>query len=129
MMSKQAIVLLAMLLTLQGCATTQESNTSRFWGDGGFGKMQYKDYQIEIISEPSGAKIEVDNNYIGETPLIYTGNGDLGPFNTVVVKAYPTEIGQYTQTKILSGKNILPRKLYFDMRLVPASNDVNVNIN
>lgn len=77
----------------------------------------------EIISEPPGAHIEVDSNYVGTTPVTVTLEQDgLGYLSdTIVVKALPVIDGQYTQTKILHWEDPVPKTLYFQMNLVPAN--------
>ena len=79
----------------------------------------------EVISEPSGARIEVDNDYMGTTPLTVKlrqdGFGKLS--NTIVVRALPIFDGQYTQTKVLHWEDPVPKTLFFQMNLVPANTD------
>lgn len=129
---KKIIALLALVVLISGCATSQEPNTVfktvDFFYD--MAEYHYKDYEIEIISEPPGAKIEWNNEFIGTTPLkkIINGTGGFGRF---IIKAYPISGGQYVQTKILTSMydNPLPRKIYFDMNLAPVAPSINVNIN
>jgi hypothetical protein len=69
---------------------------------------------VEYLSEPAGAKIEVNDNYIGNTPtrgvIWYRGSA------TLTIKAYPNGDGQRLQTKIIQVPPI-PQKIYFDMTL------------
>lgn len=59
------------LILISGCATTSSTenyhNATRY-------------YTLHIISEPSGVKIEVNGNYIGETPVDYTVKCSLDPY-------------------------------------------------
>lgn len=87
----------------------------------------YNQYVIHIDSDPQGAIIEWDNNYIGKTPFDYTVNGGMGDGVYVTLKATPTESGQYTQTKVLH--NPLPNNIYFVMTLVPTEPTYNINVN
>jgi len=76
-----------------------------------------------FISNPPGARIEVDGNYIGNAPLTYKWpwsyrNG--GRFNNEVeVKAYPSGPGQFPQRKFFESHGgtlpAIPSKIYFDM--------------
>ncbi len=102
-----------------GCATTQ---TKQYYDDcvetsTGY---DYYSYRIEFISDPPGAKIEWNNDYIGETPLAMRYDGHLGFLAKIIVRAYPLFSGQFVQTKIISGTSRIPRRIYFDMSLRPA---------
>jgi hypothetical protein len=60
----------------------------------------------EIITEPPGARIEVNGNYLGEAPVttrIRHHAADKVVMGTVVIKALPVEEGQFEQTKIFQG--------------------------
>jgi hypothetical protein len=87
----------------------------------------YNNYTIQIISDPPGAAIEWNNDYVGNTPYSLIYNGNMGNGATITVKATPKVPGQYVQYKIL--RNPLPSKIYFNMNLAPTSNDYNININ
>ncbi len=76
----------------------------------------------------STVKMEWDNNYIGNAPLIQTITGSMGYYKYITVKAYPIYDGQYVQRKFLLGKQPLPRTIYFDMYLKPASKEYDINI-
>lgn len=128
------ILTLGLCLGLIGCATLQqreqEPNTCIFIADSYFplaSYWSYKDYEIEIISDPPGAKIEWDNEYIGVTPLKKIMNGIRTWRKEIIVKAYPTLPGQYVQIKYLY-ENPLPRKIYFDMNLRPTMPLIDVHI-
>jgi len=91
---------------------------------------------IEIVSEPPGAHIEVNENYVGDAPCtIQVKAKDDGTFSEkTTIRALPTQAG-YTQAKFFYpfvtplGPNTVPEKLFFQMNLGPVGNDVNVNIN
>ncbi|GEM_PF-5988409 len=94
---------------------------------------------VDIISKPSGARIEIQNDDIGKTPLkiklrkfrekkeytsgyyndnwFYNG-ANAGTFLTIT--AYPVKGGQYTQFKILDSTVATPKRIFFDMNLMPA---------
>ena len=78
----------------------------------------YNEYEVEIVSDPPGAEIEWDGEYVGQTPVTYKLTGRKSFINKAVVKAYPIESGQYMQTKVL--RHPVPKKIYFDLNLAPA---------
>lgn len=88
----------------------------------------------EIISTPLGAKIEINNEYIGETPLnveiIRKQTFIVSPASLDIV-AYPSAPGQYTQKKYIAYHEQTPRKIYFNMDLIPVSprSDHKVDVN
>jgi len=101
-----------------------------------------KQFPVKIISEPLGAKIEVNDNYVGETPLTINLEGweSTRTFirsNTIV--AHPVRAGGQTQVKVFSGwsqpdqtyGDKIPYKIYFNMDLIriPEKYDININKN
>lgn len=112
-----------LLLLLIAC-TTVKTNSGKRCGS----YYEYKDYVINIISSPTGAVIEWNNNYIGKTPTQFVATGKLGNYVSATVKAYPISAGQHVQYKVV--KNPLPRTIYFDMNLVPVNKgNINIEIN
>jgi len=84
------------VLSLPGCATTQ---------------------RIEFLSEPPGARIMVNNDYVGDAPC----SADLdnsGGMGSYTVEAYPppTSSGLQARTKYLSRWEGLPSRVLFDLR-------------
>jgi len=119
-------LILCVCLLTSGCATTS------------IAERMEETYTFEIISEPSGAKIEINGNYIGETPLEYTVTCDIDTDfyqmgmlryrDTVLnIYAYPMGPGYVSQSKRLVihplKKETIPEKVYFDMSLRPISNE------
>lgn len=99
--------------------------------------------KVEIISEPVGARIEVNDNYVGDTPITVEILQDGGYFTrNTVIRASPTEGGDYVQTKYFSGsmpdawhpetvgaeRDQIPSRIFFDMRLGPVTPSVDVNV-
>jgi len=92
-----------------------------------------------IILDPPGAKIEINNQYVGDTPLtlhinrIFNSNiifdKEMGYWTSFDIKAYPVHSGQYTQTKYIDMNEPTPTKVYFNMNLGPATREYNININ
>ena len=95
---------------------------------------------IQILSEPPGARIEVNDDYIGDAPCTVQVRCDpAGRFypNTRI-RALPVGYG-YVQSKFFTGygemgnryleSDSIPSRIFFDMRLGPVSPDINVNVN
>lgn len=114
------IMALAAIATLfAGCASTPPG-TER--GPGGTIA-----YQVQVESSDPGARIEVNNDYIGKTPLTLKIWGDKdGTFHNFgsqdyVVRAYPENTNQFVQTKTFrtgrwfSAEDKIPGRIYFDM--------------
>lgn len=117
---KKLCYLILLCLLLEGCAISR--GVQKFVvKEGACKKMSkaiyYKDYDIQIVSEPSGIKIEWDNEYLGKTPLTYTYT-EMRPLwaSAITVKAFPLYKGQGEQIKVLAGDKIIPATLHFDMR-------------
>lgn len=97
-------------------------------------QFRYKD--MRVISQPPGARIELNNGYMGETPLsIKVPCSPDGRFlETVIVRALPTVEGHYSQTKVFSGgytmirNDQVPATVFFDMRLGPSNPSIDVNV-
>lgn len=121
------MVVALLCLCLQGCATTQ---TQSLYDDcvETYTGYDYYSYRIEFVSEPPGAKIEWNNEYVGETPIAIRYDGHLGLLAKITVRAYPLFSGQFIQTKIISGTSRIPRRIYFDMNLKPAPLELDLRL-
>jgi hypothetical protein len=83
---------------------------------------------VQIVSQPTGARIEVNGQYVGDAPLsIQIEASNDGRFwRDTIIKAYPKDTG-YTQIKAFNGKShwaisdMVPPKLFFDTRIEPAA--------
>ena len=88
----------------------------------------------QIISDPLGAKIEINHEYVGETPIsiqirALTSWLSGKVVEDLIIVAHPVDSGQYTQSKNLKGVKI-PSKIYFNLSLKPLPDEeINVNIN
>ena len=112
--------LLIVAMGLNGCATNTAQNAERGLG----GTIAYK---VELESSTPGARIEVNEDYIGKTPLTLTIFGDKdGTFHNFgskdyVIRAFPVSTNQYPQTKVFrtggwfSEEDRIPKRIYFDM--------------
>ena len=122
-------VVVASVLCLSGCVPMETINS-----DG------VNSFPVEIISEPSGAKIEVNNNYIGETPLIINLEGWESTRTFIRshrIVAHPVRPGGQMQSKYFSGwyepdqsfGDKIPNTIYFNMYLISTPEEYNININ
>jgi hypothetical protein len=98
---------------LLGCATTYQPPPP-----------VYK--TVQIISEPPGARIEINGNYIGDAPLFTTIRKDSRYqrfYSSTVIRAYPKGDG-YVQTKNFAPGTLegfyLPDRIFFDTNLHPV---------
>jgi hypothetical protein len=91
--------------------------------------------KVEILSEPAGARIEVNDDYVGNAPITVEIPQSAGYFKTTTtIRALPTEAGDYTQQKmffapLLNDGVKIPSRILFDMHLVPATPSIDVNVN
>jgi hypothetical protein len=99
----------------------------------------YEPRKTQIISEPPGARIEVNGNYVGDAPVTVElpQRGDYIDEDTVV-RAVPNGGGDYTQTKRFltsdpwyhpgfAGDKI-PSRIFFNMHLAPATPTIGANV-
>lgn len=92
------------------------------------------DVVVRVLSEPAGARIEVNNNYVGDAPLdIRMRSIDGRVAEKYVVRALPIHDGHFSQTKLFnryekSSSDRVPDRIFFDMRLKPRA-DVDVDVN
>jgi len=92
-------------------------------------------YEVEVISDPPGAHIQVNDDYVGDAPLTIQMKGDRHGrvTQTYRVRADPNIAGDYVQVKVFKyweyiDSDPVPRRIRFQMNLVPAGKDLNVNI-
>jgi len=112
------------------------------WGHDQYGNynQDYDLYRVitfttKVISDPPGARIELDENYVGDAPLEIQWRGRAkGRVFTEkhTVRALPIYPGQYTQTKFFSEapgglfdpyrpySYHIPEVIFFDMNLAPV---------
>lgn len=91
--------------------------------------------RVQILSDPPGARIEINGDYIGDAPLTVNIPTYRGRFREITkIRALPRRPGQYTQSKVFSGgftmipNDAVPSRIFFDMSLGPASPEINVNV-
>jgi len=114
------------LLALVGCATS--SSTAQQPERGPDGTIAYL---VEVESSEPGARLEVNNDSVGKTPMTIKIFGDKdGTFHNFgsyefKVTAYPPRAGQQPQTKIFktggwfTSEDMVPKKIFFDFGPAP----------
>jgi len=79
-----------------------------------------------VVSDPPGARIIIDGNYMGEAPLDVRLYGPY--FNGMSIwKALPKETG-CTQSEMFMYGQLVPRNVFFDTNLCKSSPSVDVNV-
>ena len=114
------ILILSLTLLLSGCELMETLKEEPSYS--------VVPFSVKIISEPSGAKVEVNDNYIGKTPITvklvgWKSTRTFARRHTIV--AHPVRAGGYTQSKTFSGwhepshsrGDTIPKKIYFNMNL------------
>ena len=134
-MKLKIIIIFITILMFGGCQTTKDgvypSHPNEF--------SVTKNFTIKIISEPSGAKVEVNNNYVGKTPLTIKVEGwrDTQTFiRSHTIVAHPVRAGGETQVKYFMGwsrpdksyGDKIPNTIYFNMNLIRIPEQLNLNI-
>ncbi len=88
-------------------------------------------YDVLVEASPPGARIEVNQEYVGNTPLHLKVFGDKdGTFHDFgsyyfVIQAFPLATNQFVQTRAYrTGRNFtpedrIPQRVYFDMNQPP----------
>ena len=113
-------VFLLVVMALSGCAVNSQD-------------LQGIAHETEITSDPPGARIEINNEYLGTTPMklviprryqseflgLINGGTRITAVAPLRIVAYPVSPGQYTQTKYV-GNEPTPWRIFFDMHLEPA---------
>jgi hypothetical protein len=82
---------------------------------------------VLVESSEPGVRVEVNNDYVGNTPLSLKIFGDKdGTFHNFgsqeyIIRAIPLKTNQYVQTKVFrtggwfSQEDIIPKRIFFDM--------------
>ena len=112
---------ISIALSLSNCASSNESMYSS--------SSRITKFTVEIVSEPAGAVIEINNNYVGKTPITVELEGWKATrtfSRNHIIVAYPVRDGGQTQVKSFMGwtepsqtyGDKIPVKIYFNMDLV-----------
>jgi len=97
---------------------------------------------VEITSDPSGARIEINQDVIGNTPLTYVisknhtyfRNGVECFHDVVIIQAFPTpELVKKYETLYLQGKMFfyddeIPKHIHFDLTLKASPQEIKQDI-
>ena len=127
----RAILLVFICLTLSSCETLKgireneglnkagsfqlnPVQLNNYWYNGK--TYEYNEYEIEITTEPTSAKIRWNGKTIGTTPFVYRFSGVLDVDDRVVVSAIPIDEKLPAQEATLRIRTELPRKIHFDLR-------------
>lgn len=103
---------LAGLATLAaGCSTTIQTNNSVV--TEGFNHV-YKDYVINVTSDPAGAKVDWNGQAAGVTPFQRVLNDRRGMCAPAIVTAHSPVDGKRCQSRSFAGTEPLPREIHFD---------------
>ena len=97
---------------VSGCGTMNPMENSCM--SEGFNHV-YKDYVKDVTSDPPGAKIDWNGEYVGTAPLKRVLNGRRGIAAPVVVTAHAVSPGQRCETRAFPGNEPLPREIHFDL--------------
>lgn len=82
-------------------------------------------YGATLIESSSPARIEIDNQDFGITPI--RANINVAPYKSMLITAVPVAGGPI-QTKYLNGQNPTPTHIYFDMDITRKPVEVDVNL-
>jgi len=107
-----ALLVCCLAVFVSGCGTMHQMENSCV--SEGFNHV-YKDYTIDVTSDPPGARIDWDGEYVGTTPLKRVLNGRKGIAATTVVTAHAVSEGQCCQTKHFDADVALPNQIHFDL--------------
>ena len=118
------------IFVLSGCASLDEIQNSplaktagsfqlnpvhpnNYWYDGK--TYEYKEYQIEIYSEPGHAHISLNGQYIGDTPLLYKFTGTLDKGDEIIFRITPFDENIKSFEQDLKIQDELPRRINFKL--------------
>ncbi len=108
---KKGLLVCCAVLLVSGCGTMNQMDNSVV--SEGF-RQVYKDYVIDVTSDPPGAKVTWNGEYVGTTPLKRVLNGRRGMAAPAVVTAHSAAPDQRCQTKSFAGTSALPNEIHFD---------------
>lgn len=129
-------IITTLFLILSGCETVPIEGKNYLRSD----RAATQKFPVQIISEPSGAIIEINDNYVGKTPITVELEGWQETrtfFRSHRIVAHPLQAGGYIQYKAFTGffepsktyGDTIPEKIYFNMSLTPAPGKHELKIN
>ncbi len=108
---KKVLFACCLAALVSGCGTMHQMENSVM--SEAFSHV-YNDYTIDVTSDPPGAKIDWNGEYVGVTPLKRVLNGRRGIAAPAVVTAHAVSPAQSCQTKSFPGHVALPAEIHFD---------------
>ena len=77
----------------------------------------YHNYETNITSMPLGARVYIDDEFVGETPVTYYIDGKVSKFTNFVIEAKPQVDSSFhfPQTFTINRFSTIPRHIHFDM--------------
>ena len=129
-MKLKIFIIIFSVFVLSGCASLNEIQNgelankvgsfelnpvrpNNYWYNGT--TYEYKEYLIEIYSEPGHAHIILDGKYIGDTPLLYKFTGTLTKGDEIVFRVVPVNENIKPFEEPLKIDNELPRRINFKL--------------
>jgi hypothetical protein len=107
----KAILACCLAVFVCGCSTPFQTNNS-VMSEGP--NHVYKDYVIDVTSDPPGAKVDWNGKPAGVTPFQRVLNGRRGMCAPAAVTAHTPVEGKRCQTQRFDGCKALPRVISFD---------------
>lgn len=93
-------------------------------------------FNVEITSDPPGAMIEVEDDARCRAPCVIVVEGQedrtiprIRPYSLTKIHAIPTEEGGAVQSKWLSPGQKIPERIFFNMRLMRPTPEIDINVN
>lgn len=124
-------LVVVLIIFFVGCAGEEANPVQAQQYDKTPNLLATKTYTTKVISIPPGARIELDNDYLGDAPLEIQWKG--WPLARVFkgdhkVNALPIYPGQQTQSKIFYSNKRIPETILFQMNLesVPRRYEIDI---
>ncbi|MBI4503531.1 MAG: PEGA domain-containing protein [Gemmatimonadetes bacterium] len=73
--------------------------------------------EVNILSDPPGARIEMNDEYVGRTPLTirYRRGGAGGQANQLIIRASARNPESCSETRVISRDERTPGVVYFEL--------------
>jgi hypothetical protein len=116
--SPLGFLFVSIVFLFAGCASPSSSPTSA----AASSPTPTSQKKVLIVSEPAGARIEINEDYVGDAPIEVKIETNLnGSFaRGATIKATPLGAG-YVQPKYFDPGMPVPSRLFFDTRLGPVN--------
>jgi hypothetical protein len=125
------ILLVSFLITIVGGCEANNTNHGRYTPEN-----YRRIYTTKVISDPPGARIELDGDYIGDAPLEIRWEGWSANrvfYKDHTLRALPIHEGQYVQSKffrngVFEPRDQIPKTILFVMNLSEAPKRYEIDI-